>query len=129
MSTTDPAMKPSCRRVLERLRQGPATTAELLQPDVGGGRFGGRLGDLRGMGFKIDSKRLRPGSHLYTLVGEPERALSEAKDPDHGIQADPGSIPSTTEGVRSAAPAQAHDTGSLFDADEFAQRGTWKDAA
>jgi hypothetical protein len=51
-------MKPSARRVLERLRQGPATTHDLMQADVGGCRFGARIRELRELGFAITESRL-----------------------------------------------------------------------
>ena len=76
---TDLPMKPSTRRVLTRLRKGPATTHDLCQPEVGGGRFGARPRELRQLGFEIDESRLRlptRGSR-YVLVGEPERATAD----------------------------------------------------
>lgn len=124
---TTVAMKPSARRVLNRLRQGPATTAQLLQPEVGGCRFGARILELRELGFHIDAVRLGQSSSRYTLTHDPERALSEAKDSVRQEQASPGSVPSQ-EGVRLAAPAQ-EPAGSLFDADEFGQRDGYRDAA
>lgn len=57
------------QRVWRRLQQGPATTAELCQPDVGGVRFGARLLELRAEGHTILERRLRAGSSLYTLRG------------------------------------------------------------
>lgn len=65
-------MKPTTRNVLDRLRVAPATTHDLCQPEVGGIRFGGRIKELRDLGYVIDRKRVREGSHLYTLIAEPE---------------------------------------------------------
>ena len=69
-----PRMKPTTRRVLKALiavgGRG-ATTRELMQPDVGGARFGGRLYELRGLGFRIDAKQERPGSWRYWLRSSP----------------------------------------------------------
>lgn len=66
-------------RVLARLQQGPATTADLCAPGVGGERFGGRLKELRDEGHTIDGRCLRAGSWLYTLhervVAAPEAAV------------------------------------------------------
>ena len=65
-----PAMKPTSRRVLKALMAVGglgATTRELCQPDVGGVRFGGRIHELRGMGFRIDARRERNGSTRYWL--------------------------------------------------------------
>ena len=61
-------MKPSTARVLERLKEGPATTHDLLQ--LGMSRYGARLGELRRLGYKIKTKILREGSALYVLVQE-----------------------------------------------------------
>lgn len=68
--------KPSRKqRVLNALRTGPKTTAELCGPDVGGERFGGRLLELRAAGYVITEQRLRQGSHLYTLSGTAHQAV------------------------------------------------------
>lgn len=70
------ALKPSARRVLNRLRQGPATTHDLIQPSVGGGRFGARLAEIRKEGCIVRERRLplpTRGS-TYTLVYDPEAA-------------------------------------------------------
>lgn len=58
-------------RVLAALRHGPATTAQLCQPDCGGVRFGARIMELRDEGHVILEQRQRPGSSLYTLVVGP----------------------------------------------------------
>lgn len=54
-------------RVLDRLRIGPATNAELLA--VGGFRYGARLHELRQIGFSIESEQIDPaaGSWRFTL--------------------------------------------------------------
>lgn len=69
-----PAMKPTARRVLKALiavgGQG-ATTRELCQPTVGGSRFGGRLFELREMGFQIDARKLADNTYRYTLRSTP----------------------------------------------------------
>lgn len=65
-----PTMKPTCRRVLKALIAVGGvgvTTRELCQPDVGGTRFGGRIFELREMGFRIESRRERNGSQRYWL--------------------------------------------------------------
>lgn len=74
-------MKPSARAVLDRLRQGPATTHDLL--GVGGLRFGARLCELRALGFGIDEKRLplpTRGSR-YTLTHDAERPVTPVAEP------------------------------------------------
>lgn len=59
-------------RVLAALQDGPKTTAELCQPEVGGVRFGARLAELRhDEGHNITEERLRAGSSLYTLQLSP----------------------------------------------------------
>lgn len=69
-------MKPSAERVLRRLRQGPASTHDLMQSSVGGCRFGARIAELRAAGFVVSESRLplpTRGSR-YVLVGEPVEA-------------------------------------------------------
>lgn len=69
-----PAMKPTAHRVLRALIAVGglgATTRELCQPDVGGIRFGGRIHELRGMGYRIDARRERNGSTRYWLRDSP----------------------------------------------------------
>lgn len=65
---TIPAMCPAARRVLAKLigaGERGATTAELCQPGVGGVRFGARVHELRGLGFRIDAAPVRTGSYRY----------------------------------------------------------------
>jgi len=45
-----PRLSAAALRVLGRLKDGPATNLELMRPDCGGARFGGRLHDLRKAG-------------------------------------------------------------------------------
>lgn len=68
-------MKPSAARVLQRLRRGPATTHDLMQPNIGGVRFSARICELRNSGFVIEENRLplpTRGSR-YTLVRDPQK--------------------------------------------------------
>ncbi len=60
------------RRVLERLRQGPATNTELSE--IGGLRYSGRIYDLRRAGYRITSKRIAGGLWMHELVGGPQVA-------------------------------------------------------
>lgn len=63
-------LKPA-RRVLDALRAAGsrgATTHELCQPDVGGIRFGSRIGELRDAGYRIAKSYERKGSYRYVLV-------------------------------------------------------------
>lgn len=71
-------MKPTALAVLNRLRKGRATTHDLCQPEVGGIRFGGRIGELRDLGFIIHKLRLGGGvsGSVYTLIAEPETSQS-----------------------------------------------------
>lgn len=114
-------MKPSARRVLERLRQGPATTHDLMQADVGGGRFGGRIGELRALGFGIHEQRLplpTRGS-TYTLTFDVERAVGGCAS----------GISLARPGVDLVPSGSLSTDGSLFDTDAFTERGGYKDAA
>lgn len=72
-------MKPTCKRVLQRLRAaegGWVRGLDLAAPDVGGLRFGGRLHELRQMGYQID-RRSDPSRKTavdqYRLVEKPEQ--------------------------------------------------------
>lgn len=70
-------MKPSTLRVLHALLTAGdhgATTHDLCQPNVGGIRFGGRIHELRELGYVIEARPERPGSHRYTLKGAGRRA-------------------------------------------------------
>jgi hypothetical protein len=63
-------LKPSARRVVRALMAAGgrgATTAELCQPVVGGGRFGARIAEARARGFEIDAIAERTGSYRYYL--------------------------------------------------------------
>jgi hypothetical protein len=71
-------VKPSCARVLARLRA--ADTAwvrglDLASPDVGGLRFGGRIHELRQMGYLIEDRPDPSGRTRvwqYRLLPPPE---------------------------------------------------------
>jgi len=66
-----PPMRPSTRRILKALLAvggAGATTRELAQPDVGGIRLSARVFELRELGFRIEVRQERPGSHRYTLL-------------------------------------------------------------
>lgn len=66
-------LKGAVLRVLERLRQGPATNLELADPRVGGLRAAARVHDLKLAGYVLTSQRLAGEGPLwlYTLVSEP----------------------------------------------------------
>jgi hypothetical protein len=66
-------LKGAVLRVLERLRQGPATNLELADPRVGGLRAAARVHDLKRAGFAITSQHQAGEGPLwlYTLVSEP----------------------------------------------------------
>lgn len=72
-------MKPSCARVLQQLRLysgGWVRGVELARPDVGGLRFGGRIHELRQLGYDIEDKPDPSGKtrvHLYRLVEAPRQ--------------------------------------------------------
>lgn len=68
-------LKGAVLRVLERLRQGPATNLELADPRVGGLRAAARVYDLKLAGHVITSQHLAGEGPLwlYTLVSEPKR--------------------------------------------------------
>ena len=75
-------MKPTTRAVLRALEAGPCTTHQLIQPDVGGGRFSARILELRELGYEITERRIRQGSHLYTLEGRAMEAAPTSKPPE-----------------------------------------------
>lgn len=52
-------------RVLSRLRQGPAENREFIE--MGIYRYGARIDDIRGKGFKVISEDCGNGLWLYTL--------------------------------------------------------------
>lgn len=126
-------MKPSTRRVLDRLRQGPATTAQLCQPDVGGLRFGARLLELREVGFGVAEERLplpTRGSR-YTLTFDPEAQQARPVDDDAecaGIGLRPAGRPAAevltcpTDASPDQLPAApAEPPAGLFDPDRLHQ--------
>ena len=64
-----PRLTRQCLAVLERLRQGPATTMELIPIST---RFSARLHELRKQGWIIETDRIdkASGVSLYTLKGK-----------------------------------------------------------
>ena len=66
-------LKGAVLRVLERLRQGPATNLELADQRVGGLRAAARVHDLKLAGYVITSHHQAGEGPLwlYTLVSEP----------------------------------------------------------
>ena len=60
---------PKCKLILRRLREGPATTADLAALYY---KFTQRIYDLRNAGCDVGRVELGPGMHLYTLKHEPE---------------------------------------------------------
>jgi hypothetical protein len=75
-------LKPSARRVLHELQvAGPAgaTTHQLGQANVGGFRFGARIHEIRGAGYRVREQRERNGSRYWLLEpGEAQRSNREA---------------------------------------------------
>ncbi len=61
-------LKGSRGRILARLREGPATNAELSTIAL---RFGARLMELREAGCQIQDECAGGGLWVYTLTGEP----------------------------------------------------------
>ena len=57
-------------RVLARLRQGPATTMQLIE--VGGTRAPARCHELNKRGYVVTSTHVDGGLWVYALVSEPE---------------------------------------------------------
>ena len=68
-------MKPSCQRVLEALKAAHGEWVwgvTLAQPGVGGLRFGGRIHELRAMGYTIERRSSkRSAVDEYRLVEQP----------------------------------------------------------
>lgn len=99
-------LKPSARRVLNALRTGPKTTAQLCQPDIGGVRFGARVAELRALRYVIAEQRVRQGSSLYELHFDAERG---SPGPERPV---PRPAPATAE-----QPLSLGVEGGLFDGD------------
>lgn len=129
-------MKPQTARVLSQLRERPVGAMDFQPPAVCDGgkpitRVAPRIRELRELGFVIRSERRRDGTALYTLehdveIPQPsgERPTGTARrraDPCKGVQA-----PAAAD---SSASRQAHHDGSLFDADTYADRRGYEDAA
>lgn len=55
-------------RVLERLKEGPATNLQLMVPEIGGARFGGRLHDLRKAGVVWTRRNVEGSVWEYRLI-------------------------------------------------------------
>ena len=76
-------MKPSCVRVLARLRAADGAWVrglDLAAPDVGGLRFGGRVHELRQMGYAIEDRPDPSGRTRvwqYRYVTEPVQLTLE----------------------------------------------------
>lgn len=70
-------MKPSCARVLARLRAADGQWVPgvaLAMPDTGGLRFGGRIHELRQMGYRIERQSSkRSAVDEYRLIEQPEQ--------------------------------------------------------
>ncbi len=72
-------MKPTCKAVLARLSAADGAWVrgiDLAHPDVGGLRFGGRIHELRQMGYAIEDRPDPSGKtkvHVYRLVTEPKQ--------------------------------------------------------
>lgn len=72
-------MKPTCAAVLARLRAAEGAWVrgiDLAHPDVGGLRFGGRIHELRQMGYVIEDRPDPSGKtrvHVYRLITKPEQ--------------------------------------------------------
>lgn len=70
-------MKPSCARTLARLKSANGQWVPglaLAMPDTGGLRFGGRVHELRQMGYVIEDRPDPSGRtkvHQYRLVEQP----------------------------------------------------------
>lgn len=52
--------------ILERLRKGPASNAELAALSL---KYTARISDLRAAGHRIASRRVSGGTFVYTLLG------------------------------------------------------------
>ena len=71
-------------RVLDALRT--AGTAGcmntfLMRPDIGGSRAGGRVQELRDIGYVIDCDRVQDGLYRYTLRSEPNATAPKPGTP------------------------------------------------
>ena len=71
LATDVPRLKGAAQRVLQRLREGPATNLELMVPECGGARFGGRLGDLRAAGVIWTKRHVAGSVWEYRLISCP----------------------------------------------------------
>lgn len=67
-----PRLCGACLRVLARLKEGPATNLQLMHPDCGGARFGGRLHDLRRNGVLWKRTHETGSVWRYELIQCPE---------------------------------------------------------
>ncbi len=71
LETDVPRLKGASQRVLARLKAGPATNLELMQPEIGGARFGGRLHDLRKSGVIWKREHVEGSVWSYRLIQYP----------------------------------------------------------
>lgn len=62
-------LAPHCHAILARLREGPASSIELIA--LTSHRYSGRIWDLREAGCVIGKRRLTPGTWEYRLDFEP----------------------------------------------------------
>lgn len=67
-----PRLRGACLRVLERLKEGPATNLQLIGPECGGARFGSRLRDLRVAGVIWKKRHVKGAVWEYELISCPE---------------------------------------------------------
>lgn len=133
---TPPGLKPSTAKVLGFLRDAGSrgvTTHELLHGGCGS-RYGGRIHELRKLGYDITAERERQGSYRYTLISEPTAsgALGPARSPGRGgnpvsdgrgaaaLPRPAADTENTTSVTAGEDPSLASPAGALFDLDDFA---------
>lgn len=66
-----PRLTSAAYRILVRLKEGPATNLQLMQPECGGARFGGRLHDLRKAGVIWKREHIEGSVWSYRLIACP----------------------------------------------------------
>lgn len=72
LESDKPRLRGACLRVLERLKEGPATNLQLIRPECGGARFGSRLRDLRVAGVAWKKRHVKGAVWEYELTSCPE---------------------------------------------------------
>lgn len=72
LESDKPRLRGASLRVLERLREGPATNLQLIGPECGGSRFGSRLHDLRKAGVTWKREHVSGAVWSYRLISCPE---------------------------------------------------------